>query len=186
MNDRSQGGTSIAPGTVELMQNRETPTDDNKGVGEPLQEKDKDGNGIIVKNTYYVQICDGEKRLPLQRVAQHKINDIANLFYNFEELSSHSGKSVEDPLVNAYKDAGVVDTVKVVHIPKDKNLIHLRLQNLADLYDSNCKTHTVDISKIADALWNSANMLKPHSYDMINIKELSLTGNMYLDEMQSR
>jgi hypothetical protein len=36
MNDRSQGGTSIAPGTVELMQNREAPTDDNKGVGEPL------------------------------------------------------------------------------------------------------------------------------------------------------
>jgi len=69
MNDRSQGGTSIAPGTVELMQNRETPTDDNKGVGEPLREKDAYGNGMRVIATYLVQICDGEKRLPLQRHA---------------------------------------------------------------------------------------------------------------------
>jgi hypothetical protein len=65
MNDRSQGGTSIAPGTVELMQNRAAPSDDNKGVGEPLMERNEYGNGIRVKATYYVQICDGEKRLPV-------------------------------------------------------------------------------------------------------------------------
>jgi len=83
MNDRSQGGTSIAPGTVELMQNREAPSDDCKGVGEPLQEKNEYGNGIRVKATYYVQICDGVNRLPVQRLAQHKINDQANYFFNF-------------------------------------------------------------------------------------------------------
>lgn len=65
MNDRSQGGTSIAPGTIELMQNREAPSDDNKGVSEPLREKNEYGNGIRVKATYYVQICDGENRLPV-------------------------------------------------------------------------------------------------------------------------
>lgn len=83
MNDRSQGGTSIAPGTIELMQNRETPSTDGKGVGEALREKNEYGNGIRVKATYYVQICDGEKRLPLQRLVQHKINDPANYFFNF-------------------------------------------------------------------------------------------------------
>lgn len=65
MNDRSQGGTAMAPGTLELMQNRAAPTDDVKGVGEPLLEKDEFGRGIRVKATYYVQICDGVKRLPL-------------------------------------------------------------------------------------------------------------------------
>lgn len=54
MNDRSQGGTSMLPGTIELMQNREAPSDDNKGVGEPLREKDEFGRGIGVKATYYV------------------------------------------------------------------------------------------------------------------------------------
>lgn len=86
MNDRSQGGTSIAAGTVELMQNREAPSDDNKGVAEPLQEKDEYGNGMRVKATYFVQICDGVHRLPLQRVAQQKINDPANVFFSFEKL----------------------------------------------------------------------------------------------------
>lgn len=90
MNDRSQGGTSIAPGTIELMQNREAPSDDNKGVGEPLREKNEYGNGIRVKATYYVQICDGEKRLPLQRVVQHKINDPANYFFNFNGTFTQS------------------------------------------------------------------------------------------------
>ena len=68
MNDRSQGGTSVAPGTVELMQNREMPSDDNKGVGEPLQEKDEYGNGIRVKATYYVQISDGVNAKSVQRL----------------------------------------------------------------------------------------------------------------------
>jgi len=62
MNDRSQGGTSISEGTIELMQNRETPGDDNKGVGEPLEEKNEYGTGMKVTATYYVQICDGVKR----------------------------------------------------------------------------------------------------------------------------
>lgn len=83
MNDRSQGGTSIAPGIIELMHNREAPSDDYKGVGEPLRETNEYGNGIRVKATYYMQICDGLKRLPLQRIVQHKINDPANYFFNF-------------------------------------------------------------------------------------------------------
>lgn len=185
MNDRSQGGTSIAPGTIELMQNREAPSDDNKGVGEPLREKNQYGNGIRVKATYYVQICDGEKRLPLQRVVQHKINDPANYFFNFNVTQTQS-PTVEDQLVEAYKKAGVVNTVKVVHMPRWKNSIQLRLQNLADLYDSNSETATVDLAAIADALWNAGNMGNPVTYQDLEIKELSLTGNMELKEMWAR
>ena len=29
MNDRSQGGTALKPGTIELMQNRQLPKDDH-------------------------------------------------------------------------------------------------------------------------------------------------------------
>ena len=185
MNDRSQGGTSIAPGTVELMQNRETPSDDNKGVGEPLRERDANGNGIRVLATYYVQICDGERRLPLQRVAQHKINDPANYFFNFNLTDMH-GPTVVDELAKAYKMAGVVDTVKVVHVPKARNLVHVRLENLADLYDSNSKTYSIHLHGIADALWNSANALNPVAYSGLEVTELSLTGNMLLKEMKAR
>lgn len=127
MNDRSQGGTSMLPGTIELMQNREAPSDDNKGVGEPLREKDEQGYGIRVKATYYVQICDGVKRLPVQRVVQQKVHDPANYFFNFNLTQSLDTPVIHDIISDAYKQAGVIDTVKVVHVPRYKNHIHLRL-----------------------------------------------------------
>lgn len=84
------------------------------------------------------------------------------------------------------KDAGVVDTVKVLPIPKSKNHIHLRLQNMADLYDSNAKTYQVSVSAIAAALWRQANQLKPVDFSSIKITEMSLSGNMDIKEMRAR
>lgn len=55
MNDRAQGGSSLAPGRIELMQHRRIPCDDIKGVNEYLNERDKDGKGIRVPATYYVE-----------------------------------------------------------------------------------------------------------------------------------
>lgn len=46
MNSRSQGGSSLRPGRIEIMHNRRMYYDDDKGVGEPLNETDKLGNGI--------------------------------------------------------------------------------------------------------------------------------------------
>ena len=38
LNDRSQGGTSLANGEIELMIQRRTLYDDNRGVGQALNE----------------------------------------------------------------------------------------------------------------------------------------------------
>jgi lysosomal alpha-mannosidase len=46
MNDRSQGGSVLKDGRIELMQNRRTWHDDWKGMGEPLDERDEWGNPI--------------------------------------------------------------------------------------------------------------------------------------------
>lgn len=54
MNDRAQGGSSLAPGRIELMQHRRIPCDDTKGVNEFLNEMDSDGKGIRVPASYYV------------------------------------------------------------------------------------------------------------------------------------
>ena len=58
MNERSQGGSVIEQGRIELMQNRRLYHDDHRGVGEPLNETDSNGNGITVPATYYFQIFD--------------------------------------------------------------------------------------------------------------------------------
>eukprot|EP01016_Furgasonia_blochmanni_P040297 TRINITY_DN5123_c0_g1_i6.p1 TRINITY_DN5123_c0_g1~~TRINITY_DN5123_c0_g1_i6.p1 ORF type:complete len:281 (+),score=95.72 TRINITY_DN5123_c0_g1_i6:916-1758(+) len=49
LNDRSQGGSSIHNGQVELMIQRRCLADDARGVGEPLTEMGRDGKGIRVK-----------------------------------------------------------------------------------------------------------------------------------------
>jgi hypothetical protein len=58
MNDRSQGGSVLTDGSVELMQNRRLLYDDWRGVGEALNETNKEGVGIEVDATYYLTIAD--------------------------------------------------------------------------------------------------------------------------------
>ena len=45
---------------------------------------------------------------------------------------------------------------------------------------------TIDLSAIADALWTAGNIANPVNYDDLEIKELSLTGNMEMKEMWLR
>lgn len=41
MNDRSQGGSVLKNGRIELMQNRRLNEDDQRGIDEPLNEVNK-------------------------------------------------------------------------------------------------------------------------------------------------
>ena len=74
-NDRSQAGSSLNPGQIELMQNRRIASDDNKGVYEFLNETDSYGNGIRVPATYYVQLSNLTERPSKQRLVQQKTAD---------------------------------------------------------------------------------------------------------------
>ena len=81
MNDRSQGGSVIEDGTIELMQNRRLLFDDNRGVAEPLNETDALGRGIAVNARYFVQVFDTSKTNSLQRRTQLKIDDPVQYFF---------------------------------------------------------------------------------------------------------
>uniref|UniRef100_A0A0B7AW15 Alpha-mannosidase n=1 Tax=Arion vulgaris TaxID=1028688 RepID=A0A0B7AW15_9EUPU len=52
--DRSEGGTSLNDGDVELMLHRRLVKDDGRGVGEALNELGSDGNGLIVRGSHYL------------------------------------------------------------------------------------------------------------------------------------
>ncbi|KAL1440215.1 hypothetical protein MTO96_009523 [Rhipicephalus appendiculatus] len=50
--DRTQGGSSLRSGQLELMVHRRHLTNDHLGVGESLQEMGADGAGLVVKGTH--------------------------------------------------------------------------------------------------------------------------------------
>ncbi|XP_033744944.1 lysosomal alpha-mannosidase-like isoform X2 [Pecten maximus] len=54
LTDRSQGGASLRPGSLELMVHRRLLADDHRGVGEPLNETGSDGRGLIIRGKHYV------------------------------------------------------------------------------------------------------------------------------------
>lgn len=83
LNDRSQGGSSLQKGRIELMQHRRVPVDDNKGVNEYLNELDHDGKGIRVPASYYVQLGSIENGSDQRRI-QSKIDD--GLQYMFTQM----------------------------------------------------------------------------------------------------
>ena len=62
MNDRSQGGSVLADGSVELMQNRRLLHDDGRGVGEALDETNGESVGIQVNTRYFLQLFDYTKQ----------------------------------------------------------------------------------------------------------------------------
>jgi lysosomal alpha-mannosidase len=59
LTDRSQGGSSMEDGSVELMVHRRLLFDDAFGVGEPLNESAY-GQGLVVRGKHWLQFVTGE------------------------------------------------------------------------------------------------------------------------------
>ncbi|XP_014672953.1 PREDICTED: lysosomal alpha-mannosidase-like [Priapulus caudatus] len=61
LNDRAQGGGSIADGSIEILVHRRLLEDDHWGVGEPLNETGSDGLGLVARGKHYVILESGER-----------------------------------------------------------------------------------------------------------------------------
>jgi hypothetical protein len=67
--DRSVGGSSLRPGQIELMVHRRIFKDDARGVGEPLNELDENGQGIVVtgETDFFFADTHGDRtKVPVQ------------------------------------------------------------------------------------------------------------------------
>ncbi|KAH9502489.1 Lysosomal alpha-mannosidase [Bulinus truncatus] len=65
LTDRPQGGSSLAPGAVELMVHRRVMKDDDLGLAEGLQDLGADGMGVIYTGKHYMVLDTIQDSVPL-------------------------------------------------------------------------------------------------------------------------
>jgi lysosomal alpha-mannosidase len=75
--DRTQGGSSMVDGSLELMVHRRLQMDDRRGVGEPINEPglDMTGSGLIVRSVHRISV------LPASSAARRGKQDVQDLMF---------------------------------------------------------------------------------------------------------
>jgi len=89
------------------------------------------------------------------------------VFYSFNETSeSVVEKASSFPIMDAYENldlptlfqmAGINETVKMVSLPLSQNSLVIRLENIADLYDNDASTVTIEFKELLENMWHSVN-----------------------------
>jgi hypothetical protein len=89
-----------------------------------------------------------------------------------------SGVSKQSTLSQGLIKSGISGSVKIVPIPLKRNKILFRLENLDDT-----ESFFVNSTLVVQSFWSAANNLDLPPF---KLTETSVTGNMDLEEMQSR
>ncbi|KAH8283704.1 hypothetical protein KR018_012607 [Drosophila ironensis] len=164
LNDRAQGGTSMQNGQIELMLHRRLVRDDDKGVGEVLNEE-KYGQPLIARGKVYLVLSSAEESTAAERewVKEHHL-PIYKFFSKNSGSTSSPAKSVPS----------FEDFPKSVHLltlePFHEDEVLLRVENFMDHNEG--KVVSFNIRPLFDYL-NGA-----------EIRETTLDGNLPLSDMK--
>jgi hypothetical protein len=134
--------------------------------------------GLQIFARYQMQIFNFEKGKSLQRASQIQLQDPLQYFFIFDfQLNNNSNKFVQDhtSLAEISKD-NFYDQGFYKLIPVAKNIVIMRLENLADRFDklSNI-TSFINVEKLAKDLYSEINFKQP---DSLLIEEVTLQGTI--------
>lgn len=178
--DRSQGGSSLEDGAVELMILRNTVEDDSLGVGEPLQEAAFD-KPIVVRGSHYITfgpIADatsGQSTASIQKdIAERKILD-SWIFLTTPSESSFDDYKAQHPM----EFSGLTDSLpQNVHIltlePWGGNSFLLRLEHTFEKNEDSQLSEAVDV--------DLTNLFT--TFEVTSLRETTLGGNQWLEDNQ--
>jgi len=160
ISDRTQGGSSLVDGEVELMVNRRTTHDDWRGVGEALNED------IVVRGKYWIFFDTIENSLNSHRLFAERLQNSLAPFFSVGSTLSEGFSLVGKP----------VDLPENIHVvsfeqsgPQGQGLLrlaHLFANGESKKYST---TETIDVGKV---------------FGVDIIDELSLSANQKLGEMK--
>lgn len=172
LTDRSQGGSSLQDGQMELMLHRRLLFDDGRGVGEPLNETGVDGCGLIVRGKHYIYLDRKEPSTVFHR--QQAVEIFFKPTVSFSELktSPQNWSSIFHTQWQAIKS----------HVPPNVNLLtlqqwgrHKLLIRLEHIFEKNegplSKPATISLSDFFI------------SYNITSVEEMVLGANLKLSDL---
>ncbi|XP_022230107.2 lysosomal alpha-mannosidase-like [Drosophila obscura] len=168
LNDRAQGGASLANGQLEMLLHRRLMFNDGGGVGEALNEEQY-GKGLIARGKLFLVLNSIKKGNTLaERLAEKELH---LPFYKFFSKGS-SGSTTAIPIPHSITDFN--DFPKSVHLltlePFTDDEILLRVENFLDHIEG--KVVSFNIRQIFDSLGG------------VEIRETTLDGNLPLSQMK--
>ncbi|XP_035227790.1 lysosomal alpha-mannosidase-like isoform X2 [Stegodyphus dumicola] len=172
LSDRSQGGSSLKDGSIELMIHRRLLHDDAFGVGEALNETGVDGHGLVITGSHYLLFTSIDKAASKHRPLAQKLfmkPQISFAFYN----------TSEDEYMKAYKmiSPGLKTSLPPnVHFltlePWKRGMLLLRFEHFYEWDDDAVLSKPTNFT-----LKNLFN-----DFEVLSIDETTLSANQYLDE----
>nr|XP_054773822.1 lysosomal alpha-mannosidase-like isoform X1 [Lytechinus pictus] len=164
LTDRSQGGSSLSNGSVEIMIHRRILKDDNRGVGEPLNETGQFGDGLMVRGTHTVTLTTPKKAAYIQRTLGEELY-MKPYFY----VSTATGDQF--PMSSSFISRTLPANVHLLTLEQLKpNVILLRLEHQFEVERDNAFSKPVTVSL--------KDLFNPFSIS--DVEELSLAANQLL------
>mmetsp|Transcript_11958 Transcript_11958/g.11955 ORF Transcript_11958/g.11955 Transcript_11958/m.11955 type:complete len:274 (-) Transcript_11958:32-853(-) len=179
LNDRSQGGSSLENGEIEIMIQRRTYKDDSRGVHEALNEvnpESPDERGISIDTTHYFRIYSSLTERSMRqnsRIMQKNID--VPLTYLFGTKSTPSLNTLKLTQLSEVLD--LPPQIKAVFLPEHDGTLFLRLENILDLFSAS-DSAIVDVEALAAHLGLFMGLR------VESVVEVSNTGLYSMAEMQ--
>jgi hypothetical protein len=188
--DRSQGGASLADGSIELMVQRRTLADDHRGVDEPLNETtggvtpyppygkaERKGEGVVIRGKHRIMVGKGKSGASLAR------SEMDGAFA--EPLVFVGSGHLSDPIVFRHPSFSglqaalpanlmLITWMRLPGRPKTTFLLRLGHQYGLDEDDTLSQPVDVDLSTLLAG------------YSVLQVIEMTLSGNQRWDDYLTR
>lgn len=150
LTDRSQGGSSMAEGAVELMVHRRLLHDDAFGVGEALNEPGIDGKGLIIRGSHKIFIGSIKESVIHRDQGMTEFLEPQIYFQPFKTIEEHVSLS-KGPFAVADNPPKLPPNIHLLTVESWKGKVLIRLEHFyesTDDPDNLSKPVTVSLKKM--------------------------------------
>ena len=189
--DRSQGGSSLSDGSLELMIHRRILHDDGLGADENLNELGADGNGLNIIGKINLIFNTTTRSPRVHRELAHRINSLPLLTFITNKTSNEfinkiasNVENLNGKIFNSLKEDPLPPNIHLLTMQQEynnnneTNSMILRLEHFYEINEDPVYSNetTVDLQ----------NLFNGKQITILNITELSLGANMNVEELNNR